>query len=109
MDIVLKLFADKSLEIDHDAVLQADVLDGAHVPQILFIIAVAHSISQPLDTLLAVAAMHHKHLIAYMYLHYANSETIYQEKQLTLIFILDADNNDTKETKDELLIWNFKL
>ena len=68
MNIVLKLFADKSLEVDHDAVLQADVLDGSHVPQILLIIAVAHCISQPLNTLLAVAAMHHKHLIADMYL-----------------------------------------
>ena len=104
MNIVLELFADKSLEVDHDAVLQADILDGAHVPQILLIVAVANSITQPLDALLAVAAVHHKHLIADMYLEQANLEIVCQEKQLTLIFILYADSNDTKETKDELLI-----
>ena len=77
MHVILELFADETLEVDHDSVLQSDVLNGAYVPQILLIVAVAHSVPQPLNALLAVAAVHHEHFIADVNLEQSPSETEY--------------------------------
>ena len=68
MDIILEIFADDALHVNRDSVLEPDVLHCAHIPQIVLVVAMAGCVSEPLDPLLAVAAVDHKHLVADVHL-----------------------------------------
>ena len=76
MDVILEFFAYSTTKIDSDTILQANVLDRADIPQVLFVIPMTGSVAKPLNPLLTITTVDDKHFVANMHLYIPRSESM---------------------------------